>query len=217
MSAQGAHKITEEFEKELCRYTGAPFAVAVDSCCNALSLCLWRTRELAEWWTSYNGTIRIPSRTYPGVPSEIILAGAHVQFLPVHGTGLSGAYRLEPTRIWDSALRFTSDMYLTGQLMCLSFTGPYKHLKLGKGGAILCDHEADRDWFKKARFSGRSECSYHEDSFTMLGKNYYMTPEVAARGLALMPQFYNLDGSKRKMEDLTLPYPDLSRWECYRQ
>jgi dTDP-4-amino-4,6-dideoxygalactose transaminase len=101
--------------------------------------------------------------------------------------------------------------------MCLSFTGPYKHLKLGKGGAILCDKDEDYKWFKKARFSGRNECSYLVDEFTMLGKNYYMMPEIAARGLLLMSQFYNLDGSKKKMPDLTLPYPNLNLHPAYKQ
>jgi hypothetical protein len=143
--------------------------------------------------------------------------GGRVQFSPVRGETLTGAYRLEPTRIWDSALRFTADMYMPGSLMCLSFTGPYKHLKLGKGGAILCDKDEDYKWFKKARFSGRNECSYLVDEFTMLGKNYYMMPEIAARGLLLMSQFYNLDGSKKKMPDLTLPYPNLNLHPAYKQ
>jgi dTDP-4-amino-4,6-dideoxygalactose transaminase len=106
-------------------------------------------------------------------------------------------------------------MYLQGQLMCLSFTGPFKHLKLGKGGAILCDNEDDYNWFKRARNSGRGECSYHVDNFTMIGRNCYMMPQVAAQGLLLMGQFYNLDGSKRSNHDLTLPYPDLSKFPIY--
>jgi hypothetical protein len=42
-----------------------------------------------------------------------------------------------------------------------------------------------------------------------------MMPELAARGLLLMNQFYNLDGSKKSNEDLELPYPDLSKFEIY--
>lgn len=94
--------------------------------------------------------------------------------------------------------------------MCVSFTGAYKHLKLGKGGAILCDRREDYEWFKRARNSGRGECSYHDDTFTMLGRNCYMMPQVAAQGLLLMGQFYHTDGTKKEMPDLMLPYPDLS-------
>jgi hypothetical protein len=49
----------------------------------------------------------------------------------------------------------------------------------------------------------------------MLGWNFYMMPELAARGLLMMSQFYNLDGSKKQMDDLELPYPDLSKYEIY--
>jgi dTDP-4-amino-4,6-dideoxygalactose transaminase len=208
MSAQGPHKVTEEFERKLCDYTGAPFAVAVDNESNALGLCLMLECVAGK-------TISLPCRTYPSVPCEVILAGAKVEWQPVTGQTLTGAYRLEPTRIWDSALRFTANMYVPGQLMCLSFTGAYKHLKLGKGGAILTDRPADYIWLKKARNSGRSECSYHVDDFTMLGHNFYMMPMIAAQGLLLMGQFYNLDGSKKDMPDVTLPYPDLSRFPVY--
>jgi hypothetical protein len=70
-------------------------------------------------------------------------------------------------------------------------------------------------WFKRARFSGRRECSYHDDHFDMLGWNFYMMPELAARGLLMMAQFYNFDGSKKHNEDLELPYPDLSKFKIY--
>jgi hypothetical protein len=42
-----------------------------------------------------------------------------------------------------------------------------------------------------------------------------MMPELAARGLLMMSQFYNLDGSKRHNQDLELPYPDLSKFKIY--
>jgi dTDP-4-amino-4,6-dideoxygalactose transaminase len=99
--------------------------------------------------------------------------------------------------------------------MCLSFTGPHKHLKLSKAGAILTDDEDAYKWFKKARFSGRREVSYHDDHFDMLGWNFYLLPEIAARGVLLMQQFFNLDGSKKNNPDITLPYPDLSKFNIY--
>jgi dTDP-4-amino-4,6-dideoxygalactose transaminase len=108
-------------------------------------------------------------------------------------------------------------MYVSGTHMCLSFTGPYKTLKLSKGGAIITDDYQAMLWFKRARFSGRRECSYHDDHFDMLGWNFYMMPELAARGLLMMTQFYNLDGTKKHNEDLELPYPDLSKYEIYKK
>lgn len=204
------YKITEEFEKSLSKYTGSKYAVAVDSQSNALFLSLYYEKISGK-------TITIPSRTYPSVPCEIIHAGGRVNFKNVSGTTLKGAYQLEPTKVWDSALRFTADMYIPNTHMCVSFTGPYKHLKLSKGGAILTDDLTAYSWFKRARFSGRRECSYHDDYFDMLGWNFYMLPEIAIKGLREMIQFYDLEGNKKHNEDLELPYPDLSKFKIYTQ
>lgn len=206
--AKGIYKVTEEFESELSNYTGAPFVVTVDNQSNALFLSLMYEKVRGM-------EITIPSRTYPSVPCEIIHAGAKVNFTPVEGKTIKGAYQLSPTNVWDSALRFTADMYVPGTHMCVSFTGPYKHFKLSKGGAILTDNEDAYFWFKRARYSGRRECSYHEDHFDMLGWNFYMMPELAARGLLLMNQFYTTKGKKKTNPDLELPYPDLSKFEIY--
>jgi dTDP-4-amino-4,6-dideoxygalactose transaminase len=208
--SNGVYSITEDFEKALSDYTKAPYVVTVDNQSNALFLALMyeKVKEL---------TIEIPSRTYPSVPCEIIHAGGKVKFKKVDGNTLKGAYQLYPTKVWDSALRFTYDMYLPNTYMCISFTGPYKHFKLSKGGAILTDNYDAYLWFKRARYSGRRECSYHDDYFDMLGWNFYMMPELAARGMLLMKQFYNIDGSPKHNEDLELPYPDLSKFEIYKQ
>lgn len=212
--AHGAHKITEDFEKSICDYTGSKYTVALDNMSNALFLALYYEKNISK---SLSGdTITIPSRTYPSVPCEIIHAGLKVNFKSVTGTTITGAYLLEGSNVWDSALRFTSDMYIPKTFMCVSFTGPYKTLKLSKGGAILTDNYQAYLWFKRARFSGRRECSYHDDYFDMIGWNYYMMPELAARGLLLMGQFYNLDGSKKNNPDLEMSYPDLSNYKIYK-
>ena len=206
--ATGIYKITEDFEKALSDYTKAPYVVTVDNQSNALFLCLMyeKVKDLE---------ISIPSRTYPSVPCSIIHAGGRVNFLPVEGKKLKGAYQLSPTKIWDAALRFTSNMYMPNTHMCISFTGPYKHFKLSKGGAILTDDYDAYLWFKRARYSGRRECSYHDDNFDMLGWNFYMMPELAARGLLLMNQFYDSNNMPKTQEDLELPYPDLSKFKIY--
>jgi dTDP-4-amino-4,6-dideoxygalactose transaminase len=238
--AQGAHKITEQFEQELCKYTGSPYAVAVDNCSNALFLSLYyelnvKTHKFAQF--IYEGKwlrpiITIPKHTYPSVACEIIHAGGKVEFngnyhwFANSTDKIIGSYQLHPTRVWDSALSFTHNMYKSGQLMCVSFTGPYKHLKLGKGGAILTDDAEADAWFRLARFSGRSECSYFEDNFdrplspwtnAIAGWNFYMMPEIAARGLLLMQQFYDRDGKPKHNEDLCLHYPDLSKFKLFQQ
>jgi dTDP-4-amino-4,6-dideoxygalactose transaminase len=206
------YKSTNDFEYALAEYTGSTYAVCLDNMSNALFLSLYYENHVKNSCTDY---ITIPSRTYPSVPCEIIHAGLKVKFKQVVGETLTGAYLLEGTNVWDSALRFTADMYIPKSHMCLSFTGPYKHFKLSKGGAILTDSEEANAWFRRARYSGRNECSYFEDNFDMLGWNFYMMPELAVRGLLLMNQFYK-SGKKINNKDLTLPYPDLSTHEAYK-
>ena len=213
--ANGIYKVTEDFEKSLSDYTGAPYVVTVDNQSNALFLSLYYEKNIKK--SIKTDTIKIPSRTYPSVPCEIIHAGLKVDFEPVDGKTITGAYNLVGSNVWDSALRFTADMYQPNTHMCVSFTGPYKHFKLSKGGAILTDNYEAYLWFKRARYSGRRECSYHDDNFDMLGWNFYMMPELATRGLLLMNQFYNIDGSKKQNQDLELPYPDLSKFNIYKQ
>ena len=203
-----AHQVTAEFEKTIADYTGAPYCVCVDNCSNALFLAL--TYDNVK-----DKIISIPSHTYMSVPCEIIHAGGKVKFYNMKGNTIKGWYQLHNCNVIDSALCFTADMYVPDYFMCCSFTGPYKHLKLGKGGCILTDNEEAYKWFKRARFSGRSECSYHEDIFDMLGWNMYMNPMIASLGLLLMRQFYNLDGTKIDMPDLELPYPDLHNCKIY--
>lgn len=211
--ATNPYKSTNDFEAALAHYTGSTYAVCLDNMSNALFLSLYYENHVKKSCDEY---ITIPSRTYPSVPCEIIHAGLKVKFKEVKGETLTGAYLLEGSNVWDSALRFTADMYIPDSHMCISFTGPYKHFKLSKGGAILTDSKEANAWFRRARYSGRNECSYHEDNFDMLGWNFYMMPELASRGLLLMNQFYNLDGSKKQNKDLTLPYPDLSTYQIYK-
>ena len=219
--ANGIYKVTEDFEKALADYTGAKYAVTVDNMSNALFLALYYENHVNK--SIKQDFVYCPKRTYPSVPCEIIHAGLKVEFTENYGClnikegTLTGAYELGNSNVYDSALSFTADMYLKGTHMCVSFTGPYKHFKLSKGGAILTDNYKAYLWFKRARYSGRRECSYHDDNLDMLGWNFYMMPELAARGLLLMNQFYNIDGSKKHNDDLTLPYPDLSKFKVYTQ
>lgn len=210
---RNVYDITNEFELRLSEYLGAPYVITVDNQSNALFLALYYEHHVKN--NIQSEYITIPSRTYPSVPCEIIHAGLKVKFKSIEGNTLKGSYNLEGSNVWDSALSFTTGMYKAGQHMCISFTGPYKHFKLSKGGAILTDSLQACLWFRRARYSGRHECSYHEDNFDMLGWNFYMMPELAARGLLLMNQFYDGNGNPKHNEDLELSYPDLSNFKIY--
>ena len=211
--AFGPYKITEEFEKAICDYTGAPFCCVVDSCSHAIFLSLKYQIRIANINISKN--IRIPKHTFPSIPCEIIHAGLNVRFYDSPKV-MKGPYRLEPTKVWDSALRFTKDMYMPDSFMCISFTGPRKKLKLIKGGAILHDSPDAQKWFISARMSGRHECSFMEDNIQFPGWNYYLDPEKSARGLMLIREFYNEEGEALPNLDVECEYPDLSLMDAFK-
>ena len=151
------YKIVRMFEEEIAEYTGAPHAISVDSCTNALFLAC-KYLEVKE--------VTIPSKTYLSVPQSITHAGGKVIFDKRAETNhWKGMYQLKPYPIWDAAKRLTSNMYVPGQFMTLSFHIK-KLLPIWKGGMILTDDAKAADWFKKARYEGRSEKYYKDDDIT---------------------------------------------------
>lgn len=186
------YKIVKMFEEEVAEYTGAPYAVSVDNCTNALFLCF-------KYLNISGKEVIVPKKTYLSVPQSVIHAGGIPVFKDIKWSGL---YRLEPFPVYDSAKRFTSDMYIPGNFMCLSFHIK-KLLSLGKGGMILTDNKEAVDWLVKARYEGRGQVNYKDDDITSLGWNMYMTPQQASHGLALMQNY-------------PLHVPDLGEHEGYR-
>ena len=198
------HNITKDFEKALCEYTGAKYAVAVTSCTMALLLaCAWFRDRVAM-----GGIVTIPSRTYVSVPQSLIHAGFAPNFEDYEWSGM---YQLEPLPVWDSARRFTSDMYVEGQFQCVSFHAS-KILADTQGGAILHDNDEADAWFRRARFDGRTEgVAPKDDTFDMVGWHAYMSPDVAARLL------FKLSVLPKHNHDLPNDeYPDLSLVEAFR-
>ena len=185
------YKIVQMFEEEVAEYTASPYAVSVDSCTNAIFLCC-KYLNVDE--------VILPKKTYISVPQSVIHAGGKVKFENLNWEGI---YQLKPYEIYDCAKRFTSNMYIPKTFMCLSFHIK-KHLKIGKGGMILTDNREAYEWFKKARYEGRSEIKYHEDNISMFGWNMYMTPIEAAQGLMLMQNI------PKNNEDLPEDYKDLT-------
>jgi len=194
------YKIVKMFEEEVAEYTGAPYAVSVDSCTNALFLCL-KYLNAEE--------VIVPRKTYLSVPQSVLHAGAKLKFSDENWQGI---YQLKPYPIWDSAKRFTSGMYIPGTHMCLSFHIK-KHIKIGKGGMILTDNKEAVEWFKKARYEGRSEKFYKEDDIDMLGWNMYMTPQEAAHGLALMQ---NIPQHNPDLDEHGNGYRDLKEFSIFK-
>lgn len=199
------HKITKDFEQALCEYTGARYAVAVNSCTMALLLAVdyWRRRQ-----HGMSVCVNIPRRTYVGVGMSILNAGADIDF---RDEEWRGAYRLEPTNIVDSARRFTGGMYRGGEVQCVSFHAT-KILADTQGGAILHDNRYADAWYRRARFDGRAEgVAPKNDQFEIQGWHCYISPDVSARLL------WKLAALPKHNEDLPNDdYPDLSTHEIFK-
>ena len=190
--------VVRDFETELCRYTGARYAVAVNSCTMALLLAC--ARHGVE-------KVTLPKYTYVGVPQSVLHAGGTVEF---EDCGWTGEYQLKPYPIWDSARRFTGSMYRPGKTQCVSFHAS-KILSLEQGGAILHDDWQADNWYRKARFDGRTEGVHPRDDAITRGWHCYMSPSVAAQGLL---RLYSLP---KKNADLpNSDYSDLSLIGCFR-
>jgi dTDP-4-amino-4,6-dideoxygalactose transaminase len=188
-----AFQVVKDFEKAICEYTGAPYCVTTNSCTAALLLAC-KYLNVSE--------VSIPKFTYVGVPMSIVHAGGTVKF---RDENWSGTYQLKPYPIWDSARRFTSNMY-KGGYECVSFHWS-KILGIQQGGAILHDDKDADQWFRRARFDGRTEgVAPKDDTFDVLGHHCYLSPEIAAEGLV------RLSFLPRHNADLAnSDYPDLSK------
>jgi len=208
-----AFKIVKDFEQAVCEYTGAPFCVAVNSCTNALFLCL------KFYARRYGGTaVLLPKKTYLSVPMQVMHVGGKPMFEDLEWSGM---YQLKPLPIYDSARRFTSKMYVHPMynnggpdrplFICLSFHWA-KTLGIQQGGAILHNSRVDDDWFRRMRFDGRTEgVAPKDDNIREIGYHCYMSPEIAAEGLVRLMHLPKVN------EDLPNDdYPDLSQLEVFK-
>lgn len=193
-----AFQVVRDFETAVADYTGAPFCVAVNSCTNALFLCLMWHKYKSNLPTS----IEIPRFTYVSVPMQIMHAGAKVVFRDEEWSGL---YQLKPLPVYDAARRFTAGMYSPCTMMCTSHHWT-KTLGIQQGGCILHDDPAADAWLRRARFDGRTEGVHpSKDEFQFCGWHFYLSPEIAAEGLV------RLAALKSHNPDLPWDgYPDLS-------
>lgn len=188
------NNVIRQFEKTIAKHCGAPYGIAVESCTAALLLCCLYLRVKA---------VTIPKKTYFSVPMSIIHAGGWVKYQDIDW---KGAYQLEPYWIIDSAMRFKKNMYLQNTFCCLSFHYA-KHIPIGRGGMILTDNKKAAAWFRLMRNDGRREIPKEKDNVKLIGWNFYMTPEQAARGLSLY--YWRIHG-RPDLPDLEMTHGDIS-------
>jgi dTDP-4-amino-4,6-dideoxygalactose transaminase len=185
------------FEQRLADYAGSQYAVCVDSCSNAMFLCM-------KYLGVTGQVIELPKHTYASTPMQCIHAGNRVRFVDV---AWSGEYHLGDTPIVDAATRFRKGMYLPNSYYCVSFHHR-KVLKIGRGGVILTDDADFVRWCRPMIYDGRTKEVMHDvDDYKCIGYHMMMTPEEAALGLLKMETIAddNPDtGSNLTYKDLSL-------------
>jgi dTDP-4-amino-4,6-dideoxygalactose transaminase len=191
-----AYRVVVDFEDEIEDYTGAPFAVTVDSCTNALHLAL-----LYERLVNWHKRVTLPKRTYVGVMQAALNAGYVIDW---DSADWHDSYRLAPTAVIDSARLIPRAGYQPSTLTCLSFHAA-KQLPLGRGGAILTDSAAAYQWLRRARTDGRAPGDTSPYA-TFPGHHMYMPPDTAARGLWILSRYEGREFAPLPPD----PYPDLS-------
>jgi len=206
------HQVTKDFEARLCEYTGAPYAVAVNSCTMALTLAVaWHFwKDVPPTHVPILGArrISIPKRTYVSVPQAIFHAGGRPVF---RDEEWMGAYQLSPLPVYDSARFFSSNMYEPGAFQCVSFHAS-KTLGIEQGGAILHDSPEADAWFRRARFDGRAEgVAPKDDKGIIVGWHCYMNPSTAAQGIL---KLHSLPKHNPPLPNDD--YPDLSELEVFK-
>lgn len=202
LNPRRAYQVVDDFEQELAHYTGAPYAVTVDSCTNALMLALRHERQTRRSLGSR--ILQLPKHTYVGVLQAAANAGYTWQ-LTDHDW--EGDYPLWPTCVIDSARRIARGMYERDTLTCLSFDHG-KQLALGHGGAILTGDADAAAWLRRARADGRAPGN-PEPYATTPGWHCPLDPPTAALGLWILSRWTDTN-----YEPVSLPadaYPDLSQ------
>ncbi len=195
-------EIVDKFEKEVAKFFGSTYAVAVDSCTHGIELCLRYTGEKK---------INVPKRTYLSVPFLAEKMGLEREW---RDEEWEDYYTLNygGKRIIDAAVLWKKDSYIPNTFMCLSFQYQ-KHLSIGRGGMILCDNEKDRDILKKMSYDGRlPNIPWRDQDIDTVGYHYYMTPESAEIGLSKLDKAIETEPRKWVYTD----WPDLTEMKFFK-
>jgi dTDP-4-amino-4,6-dideoxygalactose transaminase len=189
-----------DFEQEIAGFFGAPYAIAVDSCTHGIELCLRYTKAQS---------IDVPERTYLSVAMLAEKLNIRRRWFNADWEN----YYWVTSHVADAAVLWQPNSYRMGTFMCLSFQYQ-KHLKLGRGGMILCDDESAAVELKKMSYDGRHPfIPWREQDIDTIGYHYYMTPETAALGLKLLPEAIRTKPRKWTVND----WPDLTQMTIFKK
>ena len=170
----------EKFEKTIANYAGSKYAVAMDSCTNAIFIAALWNKKIRPFET-YNNIVELPKNTYVSVAQSLRRAGYKLKFKDFKWKGY---YPIEPLNIIDSACRFTEDMYFPNTYYCISFHHR-KILSTVRGGMVLTDDKDFVDWLRPRIYMGRNkDVMSKDDNVTIVDAyNMYMPQETAILGL----------------------------------
>jgi dTDP-4-amino-4,6-dideoxygalactose transaminase len=192
-------QVITDFENEVAKFFGAPYAVAVDCCTHGLELCL-RHRKANK--------ITVPKHTYLSVP--MLADKLSLDLIWTDEKWKDFYYVTED--IIDAAVNWKKNSYVPGTYMCVSFQFR-KHLSLGRGGIILFDKKEDFDVLKRMSYDGRNpDESWSIQNIKTIGYHYYMTPETAELGLKKLPEAISRIPKKWVYTD----WPDLTKMDVFK-
>jgi dTDP-4-amino-4,6-dideoxygalactose transaminase len=188
-----------EFEKQIAKYFGAPYAVAVDSCTHGIELCLRHTQS---------DHIIVPKNTYLSIP--ILAHKLWIDLLWKNEDWVDYYYLTE--NVIDAAVLWKPDSYIHGTFMSISFQYQ-KHLSLGRGGMILTDSLESAERLKKMSYDGRlPNVPWRDQDIEIYGYHYYMTPETAQLGLDKLNDAINTKPRQWTVAD----WPDLTTMKVFK-
>jgi hypothetical protein len=192
-------QLVQEFEKEIAKFFGSPFAIAVDSCTHGIELAL-----------RYTGAkkISVPKRTYISIPFLANKLNIELEWKDEEWLD----YYYLTNNIIDAAVLWKENSYIPNTMMGVSFQYQ-KHLSLGRGGVLLLDNEIDAIEIKKMSYDGRLPViPWREQNISTIGYHYYMTPETAKNGLEKLP-----DAIKTKpIQWVVSDWPDLTEMKVFK-
>jgi dTDP-4-amino-4,6-dideoxygalactose transaminase len=186
------------FEREISKFFGSPFAIAVDSCTHGIELALRYTGEKE---------ILVPKRTYLSIPFLANKMGLDLFWKDEQWVD----YYYLTHNIIDAAVLWKKDSYISGTFMGLSFQFQ-KHLSLGRGGMLLTDNEEAAIQIKKMSYDGRlPNIPWRDQNIDTYGYHYYMTPETAENGLNKLSRAIETEPKQWVVTD----WPDLTKMKIF--
>jgi dTDP-4-amino-4,6-dideoxygalactose transaminase len=195
-------EVNEKFEKKIAKFFGSKYAILTDSCTHALETVLIYLKIKK---------ILVPKNTYISIAFLAKKLGINLQWSEKKWKDYY--YIDEKKKVIDAAVYWKKKGYIKNSYMCLSFQFQ-KHINIGRGGIILLDKKKDYYNLKTLCFDGRKRgTNWRDQDIATYGLHYYMTPEMAQKGLKIFEKKKNMKPKKWTYED----YPDISRMKVFKK